>query len=84
MHEEYLLTNTELLPALQPILDRFEHAGGDPDLLLPVLGVRSGYLDAALDEMRTRFETIESYCTVGLGLSTRVVDSLRDALVDPG
>ena len=36
---DYLLTNQQLLPSMQPLLDRFAAEGGDPELLLPVFGV---------------------------------------------
>jgi protein-tyrosine phosphatase len=38
--DEFLLTNTQLLPALRPMLDQFEAGGGDPELLTLVLGAR--------------------------------------------
>ncbi|HZL65398.1 MAG TPA: tyrosine-protein phosphatase, partial [Thermoleophilia bacterium] len=50
--QEYLLTNAELLPAEQPVLDRFRALGGDPDVLWPVVAVAPEYLEAALDGMR--------------------------------
>jgi protein-tyrosine phosphatase len=48
------------------VFDRFEAAGGDPALLRPLLGVLPQYLEASLDEMRTRFGTIEDYFSSGL------------------
>ena len=83
MWEEYLLTNTELLPALQPWLDQFEAAGGDPALLVPVLGVQESYLAAALDEMRTTYGSVEAYVIEGLGVSPETVAALRERLVGP-
>jgi protein-tyrosine phosphatase len=80
--QEYLLTNTQLLPALQPLFDGFQTAGGDPDLLRPVLGVQTDYLDAALDEMRQRFGTIEGYFADGLGIDADAQAALRAALVE--
>ena len=74
---EYLLTNDQLLPQLQPIFDQFAEAGGDPDLLVPVLGVRREYLQVAIDEMTTLYGTIENYFTQGLGLGPDVQDVLR-------
>ena len=50
--KDYLRTNADLLPAMQPVLDRFAGQGGDPDVLLPVLGVREEYLRTALDDAR--------------------------------
>src|SRR5450759_1902331 len=81
MHE-YLLTNEELLPALKPVFDRFESMGGDPELLTPVFGVRKEYLEAALDEMRKRYGTIEGYFTDGLGLDANVLRDLRAAFIE--
>jgi protein-tyrosine phosphatase len=65
---EYLLTNEELMPVMQTVLDKFVAAGGDPELLLPVVGVEADYLDAALDEMRSAFGTIESYFATALDI----------------
>ena len=75
--EEYLLTNALLLPALQPVFDRFEAAGGDPALLRPLLGVLPTYLEASLDEMRTRFGTIEDYFSDGLQIDRAAQTALR-------
>jgi len=80
--QEYLLTNEQLLPALKPVFDRFEAIGGDPELLMPVFGVREEYLEAALDEMRKQFGTIEGYFTEGLGLDTGVLQALRAAFIE--
>ena len=79
---EYLLTNEQLLPANKPVFDRFESMGGDPELLLPVFGVRKEYLEAALDEMRRRFGTIEGYFTDGLGLDAGIIQALRVAFIE--
>jgi protein-tyrosine phosphatase len=79
---DYLLTNEELMPVMQKVLDEFQAAGGDPDLLVPVVGVEADYLDAALDEMHTEYGTIEDYFTDGLGVDAAVQQSLRDALVE--
>lgn len=83
MHE-YMLTNEELLPALQPVFDRFKASGGDPELLRPILGVQKEYLDAAFDEMRHRFGAIEGYFRDGLGLDQAKQDALRAVFVEQG
>ena len=80
---EYLLTNAQLLPALQPTMDRFADAGGDPGILEPLLGVRPEYLQASLDELDERHGgSIEAYFTDALDLGPDVQTSLRDALLD--
>ena len=80
--EEYLLTNTQILPYTQPLYDAFAAAGGDPDLLRPALGVEASYLETAFDEMATQHPTIEHYFSAGLGLSDDTLDALRTTLTD--
>ncbi|MBP2583083.1 protein-tyrosine phosphatase [Streptomyces sp. PvR006] len=79
---DYLLTNEELLPSLQPTIDGFASIGGDPDLLQPVLGVREEYLAAARDEMTTRYGSADGYFSDGLRLDTATIDLLRTSLVE--
>ena len=80
---EYLLTNKELLPAEQPLLDHFRALGGDPDVLLAVVAVAAEYLEAALDEMRRRFGTVERYFAEALKIGEVAQKTLRAALVTP-
>jgi len=79
---DYLLTNRDLLPALQPLLDQFEKAGGDPRLLLPVLGVEPDYLERAIAEMHSRFGSIEAYFHDGLGLPDDTLSAIHTALIE--
>ncbi len=79
--DDYLLTNESLVPALQPMVDKFASIGGDPQLLAPVIGVRKEYLDAARAEMESRYGNIEGYFSTGLGLSAQTIDALRSGLV---
>jgi protein-tyrosine phosphatase len=78
--DDYLLTNAQLLPHLQPVLDQFAAAGGDPDVLLPVLGVEAEYLEASLGEMRAQYGTIKQYFTDGLQIDAPTQSALRAAL----
>ena len=80
--QEYLLTNDELLPAEQPAIDRFEAMGGDPDLILPCVAVAPEYLEAALDEMRKRYGTIDRYFSEALGIDESAQRKLRDILTE--
>ena len=79
---EYLLTNDLLLPALQPMFDQFRDAGGDPTVLVPVFGVDPAYLAAGLDEMASRFGSIEGYFSHGLGLDAPTLDALRATFLE--
>jgi protein-tyrosine phosphatase len=80
--KEYLLTNTQLLPAEKPVIDRFQAQGGDPDVIRPVVGVAAEYLEAALDEMRKEFGTIEGYFTEGLKIAEGARKALRAVFVE--
>lgn len=74
---DYLETNTDLAPALKPMVDALKAKGVRTELLEPVLGVRDSYLDAALDELRIHYGTIENYARDGLGLTDLQIGELR-------
>ncbi|WP_129658658.1 tyrosine-protein phosphatase [Rothia halotolerans] len=80
--DDYLRTNRDLLPALRPLFDRFARAGGDPDLLVPALGVKEQYLETALDEARSRYGGVAGYFRDGLGLAEEELEALREVLVE--
>jgi protein-tyrosine phosphatase len=82
--KEYLLTNAELLPSEQPMLERFRALGGDPDVLRPVVEVAPDYLEAALAEMRKMFGTIEAYFAQGLSVDAAAQKALVAAFVEGG
>lgn len=77
VYEDYLQTNTDLLPALEPVLQKAEAAGVDRDVLLPVLGVRENYLHAAFAQLNEQFGTIERYAQDGLGLTASDIERFR-------
>lgn len=79
---EYLLTNEQLLPAFATVFDKFTEAGGDPELLKQVLGVRPEYLQAALTQMREKFGSIEGYFADGLGIDAAGQDAIRVHLLE--
>lgn len=74
---DYLETNVDLAPMTDPILAFVASKGADPEQIRPLLEVRDSYFDAALDEMRSRFGTIEDYARTGLGLSDEQIQLLR-------
>lgn len=81
VREDYLQTNTDLLPALQPFIDKIAEAGVDPSFVMPILGVQESYLDTALDEVDSRFGSLESYFTQGLGLDAGTIDAVRKRFI---
>lgn len=81
VRSDYLETNQDLLPALQPMIDQASAAGVDPELILPVLGVRESYLNAAFDEVAQQFGSMEDYLITGLELDASSIDGLRARFV---
>jgi hypothetical protein len=53
--EDYLRSNDYLLPFYREAIDDLVAAGGDPAIPPAVLGVKKGYLNAAFDEMQTKY-----------------------------
>jgi protein-tyrosine phosphatase len=76
---EYLLTNEQLIPALRSVFDAFARAGGDPEMLRPVLGVDRTYLELAFAAMEASYGTIESYFADGLGIGATDQQRLLDS-----
>jgi len=77
---DFLLTNRDLLPAMAPVFERFQGLGGDPDLLRIALGVDVAYIRASIDEIITKYQTIEGYFTDALGLDAAAQRDLVAAL----
>jgi protein-tyrosine phosphatase len=82
VYADYMLTNEQLLAMTQPVSDQFAAAGGDPAILAPVLGVQKEYLDAAIEEMTSKYETIDGYFADGLGVAPATIDSLRTTFTE--
>jgi protein-tyrosine phosphatase len=81
--EDYLRSNDYILPAYQKVIDGFVEAGGDPKIPRAILGVRREYLEAAFDEMRNEYGTIEKYFSEGLGIDAVQQDALRAHYLAP-
>ncbi|MBT2406931.1 MULTISPECIES: tyrosine-protein phosphatase [unclassified Streptomyces] len=77
---EYLSVNPAVKQAFAPMIEGFTAAGGDPDIALALIGVFPSYLEAALDEVSTRYGSIEKYVREGLGVSDETVEALRARL----
>ncbi|GAA3132811.1 tyrosine-protein phosphatase [Streptomyces rectiviolaceus] len=53
----------------------------NPDLLIPLQEVRTGYLEAALAEVKGKYGSLNGYLREGLGLDTRTILALRERMV---
>ena len=78
VYEDYLRSNDNILPAYQNVIDGFVAAGGDAEIPKAILGVKKGYLDAAFDEMQTKYGSIENYFSEALGINAAQQQALRD------
>lgn len=81
VYREYLLTNEQLLPALEPLFRRFEAHGAPRELLVPVLGVDRSYLDVAFETVHAEFGSVERYLAEGLGVTEAEQEALRERLL---
>ena len=76
--EDYLRSNDYIIPMYQEVIDKFVEAGGEKEIPLALLGVKEMYLEAAFDEMRTKYDTIEKYFSEGLGIDAAQQKALRN------
>jgi protein-tyrosine phosphatase len=74
---DYLASNDHLRPGFESHFADFEASGGDPEVLSSFLWVRPEYLEAALDEMRRVYGTMDRYFSEGLGLGDSGLEDLR-------
>ena len=78
VYEDYLRSNDNILRAYKKVIDGFVAAGGDAEIPKAILGVKKEYLDAAFDEMQTKYGSIENYFADGLGIDAAQQQALRD------
>ena len=83
VYSDYLRSNDYILSAYQAVIDGFVAEGVEENIPKAVLGVRKEYLDAAFDEMRTRYSSIENYFADGLGIDADGQDALRRTYLEP-
>ena len=82
MMQDYLASNDHLEASFDGFMADFKARGGDPEVIAAFMWARAEYLESALDEMRSSFDTIERYFAEGLGLGGAGVKALRDAFLD--
>lgn len=76
--EDYLRSNENVLPAYQRTIDSYAKSGGDPAVAKIIVGVRAEYLKAGLDEVKSRYGSIEGYFSKALGIDAAGQQRLRD------
>ncbi|MFG2499513.1 tyrosine-protein phosphatase [Streptomyces sp. NPDC048441] len=80
---DYLASNTYRAAYDAKVREGLKQSGmmQNPDLLVPLQEVRTGYLRAALDEVEDRYGSVNGYLRKGLGLDARTILALRDRMV---
>ncbi|MCQ4205876.1 tyrosine-protein phosphatase [Streptomyces longispororuber] len=81
--EDYLASNTFRAAYDAKLRESLGQSGAmqDPDLLIPLQEVRTDYLTAALDQVRTDYGSLHRYVAEGLGVDRRTAALLRARLV---
>ncbi len=70
--------NGNRLPAYQQMIDGFTQAGGDLAIIKTILGAKAEYLQAAFDETKSRYGTIENYFSQALEIDAAGQTALRE------
>ncbi len=76
--EDYLRSNEYILPMYEGYIQHFIDAGGYPSIPEAIFGVKEEYLNAAFDEMNTKYGSMENYFSEGLGISVDQQAALRN------
>lgn len=76
--EDYLRSNDYILPMYEDVIQKFIAAGGSPSIPAASLGVKAEYLNAAFEEMKKKYGTIENYFSEALGISETQQTALRN------
>jgi protein-tyrosine phosphatase len=80
--EDYLRSNDYVLPRYAKTIEAFVAAGGDRELLAPLLEVRAEYLELAFAEMERQYGSIERYFGEALGIDEATQAALRQRLLE--
>jgi protein-tyrosine phosphatase len=76
--EDYLRSNDYIFPLYKKEIDAFVAGGGEQSIPQALFGVKAEYLEAAFDEMQTKYGTIENYFSEALGIDAFTQKALRD------
>ncbi|GAB1370188.1 tyrosine-protein phosphatase [Ignavibacteriales bacterium] len=75
--QDYLRSNDYILPMYDSLIQQFVAAGGSPSIPRAIFGVKEEYLNAAFDEVETKYGNIENYFSEGLGITVEQQTALR-------
>ncbi|MGW1740056.1 tyrosine-protein phosphatase [Nocardia sp. NPDC001965] len=82
IYQDYLRSNDNLAAGNKALMDGLVQQGlvEDPTLWEPVLGVHRDFLNAAFDQARQSFGSMENFVGSGLGVDAATLDALRTKL----
>jgi len=75
----YLESRGRLAPFVTRVLEELAAQGADPELFVPVFDVRPAYLEAAIDELRSGYGSVDAYLARGLGVDAAAQRALHEA-----
>lgn len=79
VYTDYLASNDYLKPSIDATLNGMVASGAlqNPELVRPLLGVQSSYLDAGFDEVRKVYGSFDNYLRNGLGMDSVTLAKLK-------
>ena len=80
--EDYLRSNDYILPMYEDYIQHFVDAGGDRSIPEAIFGVKEEYLNAAINEVNTKYGNMEKYFSIGLGISIEQQTALRNLYLE--
>lgn len=75
--EDYMRSNDYILPMYDTLIQKFVAAGGSPSIPRAIFGVKEEYLNAAFDEVQTKYGSIEKYFSEALGITVAQQNAMR-------
>ncbi|MGW0659347.1 tyrosine-protein phosphatase [Streptodolium elevatio] len=79
VYRDFLASNDYLKPSIDATIRQMVASGAlqNPDLIRPMLGVQSSFLDAAFDEVRKVYGSFDRYLRDGLGIDVWTLAQLK-------
>lgn len=82
VREDFLLSNTALgMDSVQHAISP-QLAALPPEVVQPLVGVESAYLDAAFAQLKTDYGSIEAYLETELGVGSAEIEALKRRMLD--
>lgn len=79
VYRDFLASNDYLKPSIDAAIQQMVASGAlqNPELIRPMLGVQSSFLDAAFDEVKKVYGSFDRYLRDGLGIDARTLAQVK-------